>query len=59
MILEKLEQDIVIGDGGVIFELERRGYLSAGPFTPQAVLDNPDAVKQLQIDFARAGAFLS
>ncbi len=56
MILEKLEQNIVIGDGGVIFELERRGYLSAGPFTPQAVLDNPDAVKQLQIDFARAGA---
>lgn len=56
MILEKLGQNPVIGDGGTIFELERRGYVSAGPFTPQAVLDHPDAVKQLQIDFARAGA---
>ena len=56
MILEKLGQKPVIGDGGTIFELERRGYVSAGPFTPQAVLDHPDAVKQLQIDFARAGA---
>jgi betaine-homocysteine S-methyltransferase len=56
LILEKLGQKPVIGDGGTIFELERRGYVSAGPFTPQAVLDHPDAVKQLQIDFARAGA---
>lgn len=55
-ILEKLEQNPVIGDGGTIFELERRGYLSAGPFTPQAVLDDPEAVLQLQTDFARAGA---
>jgi hypothetical protein len=30
MILEKLEKDIVIGDGGAIFELKRRGYVSAG-----------------------------
>lgn len=55
-ILEKLGQNPVIGDGGTIFELERRGYVSAGPFTPQAVLDHPDAVIQLQTDFARAGA---
>ena len=56
MILEKLGQGPVLGDGGTIFELERRGYVSAGPFTPQAVLDHPDAIKQLQTDFARAGA---
>jgi betaine-homocysteine S-methyltransferase len=55
-VLEKLEQGSVIGDGGTIFELERRGYVSAGPFTPQAVIEHPDAVMQLQIDFARAGA---
>jgi methionine synthase I (cobalamin-dependent) len=55
-ILEKLGQNPVIGDGGTIFELERRGYISAGPFTPQVVLDHPDAVIQLQTDFARAGA---
>lgn len=55
-ILKKLEKDPVLGDGGTIFELERRGYVSAGPFTPQAVIEHPDAVMQLQIDFARAGA---
>lgn len=55
-ILEKLARNPVLGDGGTIFELERRGYVSAGPFTPQAVLDNPEAVMQLQVDFARAGA---
>lgn len=55
-ILEKLSQGHVIGDGGTIFELERRGYVSAGPFTPEAVIEDPDAVMQLQIDFARAGA---
>ncbi len=55
-ILEKLGQNPVIGDGGTIFELERRGYISAGPFTPQVVLEHPDAVIQLQTDFARAGA---
>ncbi len=55
-ILEKLGQGPVIGDGGTIFELERRGYVSAGPFTPQAVLEHPDAIMQLQTEFARAGA---
>ena len=55
-VLQKLEKGSVIGDGGTIFELERRGYVSAGPFTPQAVIEHPDAVRQLQIDFARAGA---
>lgn len=56
MILERLNQGIVIGDGGMIFELERRGYVAAGPFTPEATLEHPEAVKQVQIDFARAGA---
>jgi len=55
-ILEKLQKDCVIGDGGTVFELERRGYVSAGPFTPQAVIEHPEAVIQLQTDFARAGA---
>lgn len=56
MILERLRKGFVIGDGGTIFELERRGYVSAGPFTPEAVIENPEAVRQLQVDFARAGA---
>ena len=56
MILERIKEGIIIGDGGTIFELERRGYVSAGPFTPEAVIEHPEAVKQLQTDFARAGA---
>ena len=56
MILEKLEKDVVLGDGGMIFELERRGYVRAGPFTPEVILLQPEVVKQLQVDFARAGA---
>ena len=56
MILEKLKNNVVLGDGGAIFELERRGYISAGPFTPQVVIEHPESVKQLQTDFARAGA---
>lgn len=56
MILDKLRHDVVLGDGGAIFELERRGYVSAGPFTPQVVIEHPESVKQLQTDFARAGA---
>ena len=56
MILKKLKHDVVLGDGGAIFELERRGYVSAGPFTPQVVIEHPEVVRQLQTDFARAGS---
>ena len=56
MILEWLKDDVVLGDGGAIFELERRGYVSAGPFTPEVSVEHPEALRQLQIDFARAGA---
>ena len=55
-ILERLSEDVVLGDGGALFELERRGYLSAGPFTPEAVIEQPEAVRQMQTDFARAGS---
>jgi len=30
MILQWLKENIVLGDGGALFELERRGYVSAG-----------------------------
>lgn len=56
MILDWLKEDVVLGDGGAIFELERRGYVSAGPYTPELVVEHPEALKQLQTDFARAGA---
>jgi betaine-homocysteine S-methyltransferase len=56
MILEKLKTDVVLGDGGAIFELERRGYISAGPFTPEVVLEYPQAVRQMQEEFVRCGS---
>ncbi len=34
-ILEQLAGSIVLGDGGYIIELERRGYVDAGAFTPE------------------------
>ncbi len=56
MILQWLKEDVVLGDGGALFELERRGYVSAGPFTPEVCVEHPEALKQLQTDFARSGA---
>ena len=56
MILDWLKEGIVLGDGGSLFELERRGYVSAGPFTPEVSIEHPEALRQVQIDFARAGA---
>jgi betaine-homocysteine S-methyltransferase len=55
-ILEKLALGPVLGDGGYLLELEKRGYVQAGPFTPEASLTNPEAVIQLHREFLRAGA---
>lgn len=46
----------VIGDGGFVFELEKRGYVKAGPWTPEASVEHPDAVRQLHREFLRAGS---
>merc|ERR1719274_210225 len=46
----------IIGDGGFVFELEKRGFVKAGPWTPEATCEFPNAVKQLHFEFARAGA---
>ena len=42
MILDWLKEDVVLGDGGAIFELERRGYVSAGPFAPEVAIEYPE-----------------
>jgi betaine-homocysteine S-methyltransferase len=55
-LLERLEQDAVLGAEGYLFELERRGYLKSGPYVPEVVLDFPDAVRELHREFLRAGA---
>ena len=36
--------------------LERRGYLQAGPYVPEVVLDFPEQVENLHRDFLRAGS---
>ena len=55
-LLDRLAKDMVIGAEGYLFELERRGYLKAGAFVPEVVLDYPDAVKELHREFLRAGS---
>jgi betaine-homocysteine S-methyltransferase len=55
-ILEKLKEGIVLGDGGYLLELEKRGWVRAGPFTPEVALTNPEALRQLHIEFREAGA---
>lgn len=55
-ILERLAEGIVLGDGGYIVELERRGYVIAGAFTPELVLDHPDAIREMHREFLHAGA---
>ena len=53
---ERLENDVVLGAEGYLFELERRGYLKSGPYVPEVVLDFPNAVSELHREFLRAGA---
>ncbi len=55
-IMERLREGIVLGDGGYVLELEKRGYVLAGPFTPEATVENPDAVLGLSREFVDAGA---
>jgi betaine-homocysteine S-methyltransferase len=55
-LLERLERGIVLGDGGYLLELEKRGYVQAGPFTPEVSLTNPEALAELHREFLRAGA---
>nr|KAF6354368.1 betaine--homocysteine S-methyltransferase [Myotis myotis] len=56
-ILERLNSgEVVIGDGGFVFSLEKRGYVKAGPWTPEAAVEHPEAVRQLHREFLRAGS---
>ncbi len=68
-ILDRVKQGIVIGDGGYLLELERRGYVDSGSerekvgtgkgsgqFTPEVAVENPDALSGLHREFLSAGA---
>src|SRR5713101_5259080 len=55
-ILERLAEGPVLGDGGYLLELEKRGWVRAGPFTPEVALMHPEALRELHIEFREAGA---
>ena len=55
-ILDRLAEGPVLGDGGYLLELEKRGHVQAGPFTPEVVIEHPDALAELHREFLRAGA---
>jgi len=64
-----LKEGVVLGDGGYLIELERRGYVDSGSrrekvgtgkgsgqFTPEVAIENPDALRQLHHEFLKAGS---
>ena len=55
-ILQRLSEGTVLGDGGYLLELEKRGWVRAGPFTPEVALTRPEALRELHIEFREAGA---
>ena len=55
-LMQRLDAGAVICAEGYVFELERRGYLQAGAFVPEVVLEHPEAVTQLHRDFVHAGS---
>lgn len=56
-VLKRLDTvEVVIGDGGFLYCMERRGYVKAGAWTPEATVEHPEAVRQLHSEFLRAGA---
>ena len=69
-ILDIIErQGHVLGDGGYLIELERRGYVDSGSerekvgtgrgsgqFTPEVAIEHPEALRGLHQEFLRAGS---
>lgn len=55
-LLDRLASGTVVCAEGYLFELERRGYLQAGAFVPEVVLDHPEKVRELHEEFVHAGS---
>ena len=53
---DRLASGPVICAEGYLFEFERRGYLQAGAFVPEVVLEHPDLVRDLHREFVHAGS---
>jgi betaine-homocysteine S-methyltransferase len=68
-ISKLLKDDVVLGDGGYLIELERRGYVDSGSrrekvgtgkgsgqFTPEVAIEKPEALRELHHEFLLAGS---
>ncbi|XP_050714848.1 betaine--homocysteine S-methyltransferase 1-like [Eriocheir sinensis] len=55
-LLERLQEGVVVGDGGMVIALEKRGYVQGGAWSTEAAVEHPEAVKQLQREWVRAGS---
>jgi betaine-homocysteine S-methyltransferase len=55
-LMQRLNEGPVLCAEGYLFAMERRGYLSAGAFVPEVVLEHPEVVSQLHREFIRAGS---
>jgi betaine-homocysteine S-methyltransferase len=55
-LMARLRKGAVICAEGYVFELERRGYLQAGAFVPEVLIEHPEVVEQLHRDFVHAGS---
>src|SRR5437588_10918773 len=64
-----LDEGVVLGDGGYLIELARRGYVDSGSgrekvgtgkgsgqFTPEVAIEHPDALRELHREFLKAGS---
>src|SRR5699024_3476357 len=56
ILTERLDAGPVVCAEGFLFELERRGYLTAGEFVPEVAREHPEALRALHVDFQRAGS---
>jgi betaine-homocysteine S-methyltransferase len=55
---ERLENECVICAEGYLFEMERRGYLTAGEFVPEVAIEHPECLERLHNDFQHAGSYV-
>ena len=55
-LITRLNEGPILCAEGYLFAMERRGYLSAGAFVPEVVLDHPEVLSQLHREFIRSGS---
>ncbi|WP_119343745.1 homocysteine S-methyltransferase family protein [Facilibium subflavum] len=56
LLVDRLNKGPLICAEGFLFELERRGYLTAGEFVPEVALEHPEILENLHKEFQHAGS---